>query len=178
MKLQPAPKFLVANYRTLPNVTNITVQNFYAGAEVPVRAAGDGAEPAKPGALSRLLKKAEPPAWFAAGGAVLLYADKVNAMPVGALSQTLQQTPMFNLTDVSARSFAEELKIAAGSSPGHYLVVGASGGLAGVAIGSFFFPDMTFTQRVFWFLGGAVVLIVIVAALAHFGVLNEKPAVR
>jgi hypothetical protein len=178
VRLQSRPQYVVAGYRTLPTATNVSLPNIYTGAQLPVHSWGNADVPAKRGALSELLKKAEAPAWFTASGAVLIYADKVNAMPVDTLSHALQQTPLYTITDGSARGFATHLKDVAGSSPGHYLVIGASGGLAGVAIGSFFYPNMSLAERVFWFVGGAVALVVIVALLAHFGVLSEKPAVR
>lgn len=178
MKIQPSPIFVVANYRMLPTTTTVPVQNIYPGARLRLQAWGGIAEPAKPGALRQALKKLEPPTFLAASGTVLVYADKANTMPVDALSHAIQQTPVFHLTDASAKTLASQLKEAAGSSPGHYLIIGASGGLVGMAIGSFFYPEQSLAQSVLWFVGGAVVVVAIVALLAHFGVLSETPTVR
>jgi hypothetical protein len=107
-----------------------------------------------------------------AAGAVAFHADKVAAMPVADLAHLLQQTPQFHVTPQLATATALNLKDVANSVAGHFIIVGASGGLLAVGIARWFRPQASFKELLVWFLGGAAVLIGVIWLLFELGLVS------
>jgi hypothetical protein len=173
-------KLMVSSTHPLPALGHVAPEgarqdDIRPGATLDVQSAAAESGGATKVLLSVLLGRVVPGTIVTSAGSLAFTADKVNAMPVHELAKILQSTPIYQFTDQSAQGVAEHVKSFCNSVLGRFVILGISGGMLTIGVCGFIWPKAILKWRIVQFVGGGLLLVLLVWLLYTYGSVEPKP---